>query len=135
MICNRYEVKNEDNVHIFYPILEENKENVKVNFMIPKDAKKQFAAPFISFEDKVLFALSDVNKLICTVYYQRFIHCTKEIYPDFICVKVKGNKYVKFKFEYFLTTDKAQIPFVNYLAIDIVGKEQASQCQVCIEEE
>ena len=138
MKCNNYKKVFSDNMYYYYPILKDNnngKEMGNIEFIIPSDTKKKFAAPLISFDDIFFDDPSYINRLICTVYFQRFIHNAREIYPNYIYVRVKGGKYVKFKFQYFCSADEVKIPFVHYTAVDIVGKDKVTKCPVCIEEE
>ena len=139
MICDKYKMVNRDNLDYYYPILDENKNYGKemgnLGLMVPKNLKKRFVSPIISVDGGIYTELSEIDMLICTVYFQRFIYQIIEAYPMVICVKLKESKYVKFVFNYFCAGDFVKMPFVTYTPTEIVGKKEASKYIVCIEEE
>lgn len=140
MFCNRYEKVKENGMYYYYPIIEDyffseqyKREKGSFGFKVPKDIEQKQAVPLLNLDNEEFDKLSYASKTIAISHFQCFIFGIHSYYPRMICVEVEGGKYVRFKFQHYLTVDYMKTPFVSYEVLDVVEKKEASYYLVCIE--
>ena len=127
-ICDQYAKHQGKIKDTYYPLVSRDAKNV--GFKMPKEIKNDQVIPLLPGLDDSLNSLPADSILIGLFLFYKVINNTKYVYPQYICVEVNDDSYIKFEFRNFSIISDMGVPFVKYDAVAVLNREEASKYKI-----